>query len=150
MCIDATKHYLNQISRLEWQIQNKLSEIYQLKTMACNISVSSEKEIVKTSTNKDKLCDTVSKIVDLENEANMLVESFIKKRQHIIDQIDSMENSDYYHVLSMRYVGKKTFESIAEKTHWSIRKVFSLHDKALIEFEKLYGNEYIESVQRGA
>lgn len=150
MNFDATKQYLNQISRLEWRIQNKLSEIYQLKTMAYNITVSSEKEIVKTSTNKDKLCDTVSKIVDLEKEANTLVDSFTEKRQHIIDQIDRMENADYYNILSMRYVGRKTFESISETTHWSIRKVFSLHNKALAKFEELYGNEYIVTVQKGA
>lgn len=147
MDIEKTKQYLSQIGRLEKQIQNKLSEIYQLKAMACSITVSSEKESIRTSVNKDKLGSAVARIVDLEREANELVNSFSEKRQHIIEQIDSIENVDYYHVLSMRYVGQKSFGNIADATHWSIRKVFSLHDKALQEFERLYGHEYIKNVQ---
>ena len=138
-----TKQYLSQIERLDKMIQNKLSEIYQLKTMACSVTVSNEKERVQTSSDKDRLGSTVAKIVDLEKETDMLVDRFIDKRSHIISQIDGLDNIDYYHVLSMRYVARNTFEEIAKKTNWSIRKVFSIHGEALKEFEKLYGSEYL-------
>lgn len=142
-----TKQYLGQIERLDKMIQNKLSEIYQLKTMACSITVSNENERVQTSSDKDRLGSTVAKIVDIEKETDRLVDSFIDKRNHIIGQIDGLDNMDYYNVLSMRYVGRNTFEEIANKTNWSIRKVFSIHGKALQEFECLYGCEYLENVQ---
>lgn len=142
-----TKQYLSQIERLDKMIQNKLSEIYQLKTMACSVTVSNEKERVQTSSDKDRLGSTVAKIVDLEKETDMLVDRFIDKRSHIISQIDGLDNIDYYHVLSMRYVARNTFEEIAKKTNWSIRKVFSIHGDALKEFERLYGREYLEIVQ---
>ena len=142
-----TKQYLSQIERLDKMIQNKLSEIYQLKTMACSVTVSNEKERVQTSSDKDRLGSTVAKIVDLEKETDMLVDRFIDKRSHIISQIDGLDNIDYYHVLSMRYVARDTFETIAKKTNWSIRRVFSIHGDALKEFEKLYGSEYLEIVQ---
>ena len=142
-----TKQYLSQIERLDKMIQNKLSEIYQLKTMACSVTVSNEKERVQTSSDNDRLGSTVAKIVDLEKETDMLVDRFIDKRSHIISQIDGLDNIDYYHVLSMRYVARNTFEEIAKKTNWSIRKVFSIHGDALKEFERLYGREYIEIVQ---
>ena len=142
-----TKQYLSQIERLDKMIQNKLSEIYQLKTMACSVTVSNEKERIQTSSDKDRLGSTVAKIVDLEKETDMLVDRFIDKRSHIISQIDGLDNIDYYHVLSMRYVARNTFEEIGKKTNWSIRKVFSIHGEALKEFEKLYGSEYIEIVQ---
>lgn len=61
-----TKTYLNQISRLDKMIQNKLSEIYRLKTIACSVTVSTDKEAVDVSSDKDKLGSTVTKIVDLE------------------------------------------------------------------------------------
>ena len=138
-----TKQYLEQIHRLDKQIQNKLSEIYQLKTMACSVSVSNDSERVQTSVRNDKLEKVVAKIVDMERETDSLVDTFIEKRNHIINQIDKIENTDYYHILSMRYVGNNTFEEIAKNTNWSIRKVFSLHGKALQEFERLYGNEYL-------
>ena len=142
-----TKQYLSQIERLDKQIQNKLAEIYQLKAMACSVTVSNESDRVQTSPDKDRLGSTVAKIVDLEKETDRLVDEFVKKRNHIIGQIDRMENVDYYHVLSMRYVSRNTFESIAEKTDWSIRQVFKLHGRALQEFEKLYGGEYLKNVQ---
>lgn len=142
-----TKQYLNQIERLEKQIQNKLSEIYQLKTMACSVSVSNEKDRVQTSPDKDRLGSTVAKIVDLEKETDRLVDEFVEKRNHIIGQIDSIQNMDYYHILSLRYVSRNTFDDIAEKTGWSIRQVFKLHGRALQEFEKLYGGEYLKNVQ---
>ena len=142
-----TKQYLSQIERLDKMIQNKLSEIYQLKTMACSVTVSNEKERIQTSSDKDRLGSTVAKIVDLEKETDMLVDRFIYKRSHIISQIDGLDNIDYYHVLSMRYVARDTFETIAKKTNWSIRRVFSIHGDALKEFEKLYGSEYLEIVQ---
>ena len=142
-----TKQYLSQIERLDKMIQNKLSEIYQLKTMACSVTVSNDSERVKTSSDKDILCKVVSKIVDLEKETDRLVDSFIAKRSHIISQIDGLENVDKSNVLSMRYVERKSLDEIAKKTNWSIRKVFSIHGEALKEFEKLYGSEYLKIVQ---
>ena len=96
---------------------------------------------MQTSSDKDRLGSTVAKIVDLEKETDRLVDRFIDKRSHIISQIDGLDNIDYYHVLSMRYVARNTFEEIAKKTNWSIRKVFSIHGEALKEFERLYGSE---------
>lgn len=139
----TTKSYLGQVDRLEKMIQNKLSEIYQLKLIACSISVSNDSNKVQKSSDKDKLGATVSKIVDLENETNRLVEDFSMKRKHIIEQIDSIEDTDNYHVLSMRYISKNTFEEISEKTNWSLRKVFLIHGKALQEFENKFGEEYL-------
>ena len=139
----TTKEYLSQIERLDKMIQNKLSEIYQLKTMACSVGISNEGERIQKSSDKDRMGSAVARIVDLENEIDKLVDRFVSKRGKIISQIDSIENVDYYHVLSMRYVSRDTFEVIAEKTNWSIRKVFSLHGKALLEFERLYGSEYL-------
>lgn len=143
----TTKEYLKQIHRNDMQIQNKLSEIYKLRTMACSVAISDTGERVQTSGDKDRLGSVVAKIVDLESETDHLVDTFISKRKHIIEQIDSIENNDYYHVLSMRYVGNNTFEDIAKATNWSIRKIFTTHKEALEEFEKRYGKEYLENVQ---
>lgn len=139
----TTKEYLSQITRLDQMIQNKLSEIFQLKTIACNVTVSNDTERVQKTSDKDKLGSSVAKIVDLENETNELVDDFVDKRKRIIEQIDGMQNNDFYNILSLRYVRRNTFEEIADYTHWSIRTVFSIHGRALQEFEKLYGQEYL-------
>ena len=138
-----TKQYLGQLERLDKMIQNKLSEIYQLKTMAGSVTVSNNSERVQTSADKDRLGNTIAKIVDLEKETDRLIDSFIDKRNHIIEQIDGMEDVNMYHVLSSRYVGKKTFDEIAAEMNYSRMQINRIHGKALIAFEKLYGHEYL-------
>lgn len=139
----VTKEYLGQLDRLDKMIQNKLSEIYQLKTMACSVTVSKNGERVQTSSDKDKLGSTIAKIVDLEQETDDLIDSFIDKRTHIIKQIDAIEDINMYHVLSARYVGKKTFDEIAAEMNYSRMQVNRIHGNALLEFEKRYGQEYL-------
>lgn len=138
-----TKAYLKQIERLDRMIQNKLVEIYQLKTIACNATVSNENERVQTSADKDRLGSTVAKIIDLEKETDILVTDFVNKRKHIVEQIDRIEDINMYHVLSARYVAKKTFDEIADELNYSRMQVNRIHGKALLEFEKRYGHEYL-------
>nr|DAR47394.1 MAG TPA: Protein of unknown function (DUF1492) [Bacteriophage sp.] len=139
----TTKEYLNQIERLDKMITNKLSEIYQLKIMACSITVSGDSEKVQTSGNQDKLGSTIAKIVDLERETDELVDSLVDKRKEILRQIDNMKNIDHYDVLHKHYVERRTFQDIADSENWSIRQVFNIHGRALQEFEKMYGDTYL-------
>lgn len=139
----TTKEYLNQIERMDKMITNKLSEIYQLKIMACSITVSGDSERVQTSGNQDKLGSTIAKIVDLERETDELVDSLVDKRKEILRQIDNMKNIDHYDVLHKHYVERRTFQDIADSENWSIRQVFNIHGRALQEFEKMYGDTYL-------
>ena len=139
----STKGYLGQIERLDRMIQNKLSEIYQLKTMACNVTVANDRERIQMSADKDKLGTTVAKIVDLENETDRLVNELLEKKNHIIKQMENMENSTYYHILFGHYVSRKTLNQIAEEIPCSYRQITRAHGNALIEFEKMYGREYL-------
>lgn len=139
-----TKQYLRQIERLDKMIQNKLSEIYQLKTMACGVTVSNNKERVQVSYDKDRLGNAVSKIIDLEKDVDRLVNTFIDKRSKIIEQIDGMEDPNMYHVLFLRYVAKKNFDEIAKEMNYSRMQINRIHGNALMEFERKYGEEYWE------
>lgn len=140
-----TKTYLQQIERLEHQIQNKVSEIYRLKAMAVSVAVSVDSERVQTSKTGDGMSSAVAKIVDAENEAQKLIENFIDKRKHIIGQIDSMEDNNFYHVLTGRYVLFKTLDEIAEEMRYSRAQINRIHGNALLAFEKKYGKEYLNT-----
>lgn len=139
----TTKQYLGQIERLNRMIENKLSEIYEIKSMACNISVPTDKERVQSSGAKDRLGDAIAKLVDLERETDELVDMFIAKRKHIIEQIDQIEKKEHYLILTYKYVQCMDFKSIFLKMGISERKMYSIYGQALKEFEKLYGNEYL-------
>ena len=139
----TTKQYLNQIDRINRMINNKLAEVYQLKTMVCSISVSVNEDKVQSSSDKDKLGSAVAKIVDLENEINKAIDIYVDKKERIVSQIDSVKDIMEYQVLFSRYIEHKTLEQIAEDNDYSVRQILRIHGNALVEFEKKFGQEYL-------
>lgn len=140
----TTKRYLEQIERLDRMIQNKLSEINQLKNIATSITIAPKEVNVQVSSDKDRMGNAVSKLLDLEKETDQLVDDYIGKRKRIIEQIDSMEDTNMYHVLSERYIMRKELGVIAVEMGYSFKQVCRIHGDALKEFERIYGREYIK------
>lgn len=139
----TTKEYLGQISRLNRMINNKLTEIAQLKDMAASISVPQSGERVQTTPNFDKIGTKYAKIDEMERKIDGMVDELVDKKEKIIQQIDSMEDENTYNILFARYIEKKTFEVIATEMKYSWRQVVRLHGTALKQFEKKYGEGYL-------
>ena len=139
----TTKEYLGQISRLNRMINNKLTEIAQLKDMAASISAPQSGERVQTTPNFDKIGTRYAKIDEMERKIDCMVDELVDKKEKIIQQIDSMEDENTYNVLFARYIEKKTFEVIATEMKYSWRQVVRLHGTALKQFEKKYGEGYL-------
>lgn len=140
----TTKDYLNQISRLNRMINNKLVELSQLKDLACSISAITNEERVMTTPNFDKIGTKQTKIDEIERNIDALVDDYIIKRDKIVSQIDSMEDENVYNVLFSRYIEKKTFEVIATEMNYSWRQTIRLHGVALKRFEEKYGATYLK------
>nr|DAD57004.1 MAG TPA: Protein of unknown function (DUF1492) [Bacteriophage sp.] len=138
-----TKDYLSQVSRLNKMINNKLSEISQLRELSVSISAIGNDERVQTSPNFDKIGTAIAKIDELENNLDKMIDEYLVKRERIIAQIDTMEEESVYQILFSRYIEKKTFEKIATEMEYSWRQIVRLHGKALQQFEKKYGEEYL-------
>ncbi len=138
-----TKDYLSQVSRLNKMINNKLSEIHQLRELSVSISAIGNDERVQTSPNFDKIGTAIAKIDELENNLDKMIDEYLVKRERIIAQIDTMEEENVYQILFSRYIEKKTFEKIATEMEYSWRQIVRLHGKALQQFEKKYGEEYL-------
>lgn len=140
----TTKDYLNQIGRLNRMINNKLVEIAQLKELACSISAIQTGERVQTTPNYDKIGTAYAKIDEMERKLDKLIDTYVDKKNHIIGQIDGVEDEMLYNILFARYIERKTFEKIATKLEYSWRQIIRLHGKALKQFENQYGKEYLE------
>lgn len=141
----TTKEYLSQISRLDRMINNKLIELSQLKNLSCSLSAIPNEERVQTTPNHDKIGAAFCKIESMEENIDKLIDEYVDKKNEIIAQIDGMEDETYYDILFSRYIEKKTFEKIAADMNYSFRQVTRLHGKALNEFEKKYGEIYLEN-----
>lgn len=140
----TTKDYLNQISRLNRMINNKLTEIAQLRELSCSISAVKNEERVLSSSDPDIIGTTYAKIDEMERNLDKMIDEYTDKKNTIIGQIDSIEDEDYYNVLFSRYIEKKTFEVIATEMNFSYRNVTRLHGRALKVFEEKYGNSYLK------
>lgn len=138
----TTKSYLQQLDRYSKQINNKLAEIYQLGSLATNIGVTLKADMIKSSPDMDKMGDCVSDIVDKENEAKDLIKEYQNKKDHIITQINGIEDTMQYQVLFSRYIEMKTYEEIAEDLNYCEKQIRRIHNKAIAEFEKKYALEY--------
>ena len=137
-----TKQYLQQISRLDRMINNKLSEISQLRELAMSVSAVKNEERVQNTPNFDKIGTAYCKIEEMEEKLDKLIDEYVDKKNLIISQIDKIDNEAYYEILFARYIEKKTFEKIADEMTYSFRQIIRLHGRALQEFEKKYGNTY--------
>ena len=144
----VTKQYLSQIERLDKMIQNKLSEIYQLKTMACSVTVSNDGERVQTSSDKDRLGSTVAKIVDLEKETDRLVDSFIDLKKETMLIIRMIKSERHREILFKKYLEQKSLYEIAEELGMTDRGCKKAHKRALEEFEKNKNTIYSISKNR--
>nr|DAT46932.1 MAG TPA: Protein of unknown function (DUF1492) [Caudoviricetes sp.] len=140
----TTKDYLNQVGRLNRMINNKLIEIAQLKELACSISAIQTGERVQTTPNYDKIGTAYAKIDEMERKLDKLIDTYVDKKNHIIGQIDGIEDEMLYNILFARYIERKTFEKIATELEYSWRQIIRLHGKALKQFENQYGREYLE------
>lgn len=139
-----TKEYLSQVERYNMQINNNIAEISRLRLLATSISVATDKENISASGNKDKLGGIVAKIVDLEHETDELVDDYINKRNHIIEQINAMKNNKYYDVLTLRFVNGFKINQIADELLYSEDSVKRIQREAMNVFEKMFGQEYLK------
>ena len=137
----TTKEYLGQIGRLNKQIQNKLTEIYQLKTMACSVTMANENDRVQTSSDKDKIGMFVTRIVQAEKECDELID----RRVYIVAQIDKIEDAEMYDVLAQKYILQKTESEIAEEKDRTERHIRRILSAARRTFERKYGHEYLSA-----
>lgn len=142
----TTKEYLGQIFRFEKMIKIKLTEIYQLKTMATSVTISYENDRVQTSNKKDRMANAVGKLVDLENETSEMLNDCMETRKTIISQIENIGDSRLYYILAAKYIEGKTLQEIGDDMTYTKRQTIRLHKKALSEFENKYGETYLDSV----
>jgi len=77
------KEYLGQVSRINRMINNKISEIAQLKEIAINISAIDTKERVQTSSDFDKIGKMFVRIDEEEDKLNRLIFEYIELKNKI-------------------------------------------------------------------
>lgn len=108
------KKYLQEIQRLEENLNQRLEELSSLKAMyglrGCNLS-----EKVQSSQRGDGLESSVIKIIELEKEVKALIDEFTEKKKQTKKELISLSNQEYAELLYMRYIRYLTIKEMARE-----------------------------------
>ena len=127
----TAKEYLSQAYRLDKRIDSKIEQLKSLNLLATKCT-STLSDMPKSQSNSNsRLEDTVVKIVDLQEEINMDIDSLVDLKRDIVKTIKSVQNPEYQIILELRYLCFKTWEEIAVQMNCSIDNVFKIRKNAL-------------------
>lgn len=149
MVIIDTRTYLNQLKNIDNRIKDLLKEAehwYDIATSTGSSDFTTPR--VQTSKNPDKMGEVVGKVVDYHNSCLKLANEKTELKHVIIEQIKGLEGIEgelYYNILYGHYVDKKNMNTIAVENGYSYRRIMTLLNTALYEFEKRYGDTYLKS-----
>lgn len=136
------KEYLRQLQRLDAVINQKIKESEDLKIKLSDVgSIDYSKEKVQTGFYKNAFFEKlIERRISLEEEINAEIDIFLDKKHEIINQIQSLKNTDYISLLYKRYVEFKRLEVISVEMKFSYNYIKHLHGYALKDFENKFLN----------
>ena len=127
----TAKEYLSQAYRLDKRIDTKIEQFKSLNRLATKCTSTLSDMPKSQSISNSRLEDTVVKIVDLQEEINMDIDSLVDLKRDIVKTIKSVQNPEYQIILELRYLCFKTWEEIAVQMNCSIDNVFKIRKNAL-------------------
>lgn len=83
--------------------------------------------------NIHRMEDVIIKIVDMESEINVDMDSLVDLKKEIAGVIRGVSNLEYQTLLELRYLCFKTWEQIAVQMGYGIDNVYKMHHKAMRE-----------------
>lgn len=124
-------NYLSQIEYIEEMIGEKQDIIDSLRSSITGTSASTEDERAQTSP-KDCLGETCAKIVDLCEQLNRDIDSFVDMKNEVMQTIDQyVDNLKQRRILYLRYLKHLPMSSVAKEMHISGRTAYRFHNEAV-------------------
>ena len=123
--------YLSQVENIDMMIGEKQDIVDSLRSSITGTSASTESERVQTSP-KDRLGETCAKIVDLCEQLNHDIDTFIDMKAEVIQTIDQyVDDLKQRRLLYLRYLKFMPMQSAARELRVSGRTVYRLHNEAV-------------------
>lgn len=125
------KEYLKQVRRFDINIDSLLEEKAQMESLRDKITSSWGGERVAGSGSQDKLGDTISKIIDLENKIDQAVDNFVDKKAEVRAIISKVGNPEQLELLLKVYIHYESLEKVACEMGYTYRNACYIHGRAL-------------------
>ena len=133
-------NYLSQIEYIEEMIGEKQDIIDSLRSSITGTSASTESERVQTSP-KDRLGETCAKIVDLCEQLNRDIDSFVDMKAEVIQTIDQyVDDLKERRLLYLRYLKFIPIESCAKELRISKATAYNFHKAAMQKIARKFEN----------
>ena len=137
---DRTVKYLSHIEYIDEMIGEKQDIIDSLRSSITGTSASTESERVQTSP-KDRLGETCAKIVDLCEQLNRDIDSFVDMKAEVIQTIDQyVDDLKERRLLYLRYLKFIPIESCAKELRISRATAYNFHKAAMQKIARKFEN----------
>lgn len=137
--MNQAKDYLNGYRNLLEKLIQKNEKLIELKCRAENIGIGSMgTDKVQTSSNPDKICVSVIKILEAEKEIQTAKNDLINFEKIAKVRIKKLKNEYLENILIMKYFELKSYSEIAKKLNVSKQWVIQLNKQALKKFNNIF------------
>lgn len=125
----TAKEYLSQVRKMDSRLKLIGLKVEKLRSALDYRSPALEGS--GSGSSADRLPDTISLIVDYEQQAEELRQEYIAKYKEIDRSIAAVPDPVLREVLERRYLLYQRWEQIAEEMHRDLRWIYRLHGRAL-------------------
>lgn len=125
------KEYLKRAYWLDQQISTKLSRLESLRALATRCGSALTGMPGNPNRAAFSIADTITKIVDMQDEINRDIDRLVDLKREIITAISGVGDIKCKTVLEKRYLCFLSWEQIAEDMQYGADNIFKIHKKAL-------------------
>ncbi len=140
------KEYLSQAYVLDRRVKVAMENVAHLREMTQQITPNYESEVVSHTRNVSSLQDTITKLVDAEEQLNRNVNTLVALKKEITGVLAQVRNPEYKLLLEMRYLAFKGWDEIADNLYMHVRSAHKMHSRALKVVDAIINAPAFESV----
>ncbi len=139
------KVFLNQLTKLDTLIENKMIEREQWKAIAEGVTAGGKSVIiidkkgrqqlhnmerVQASGNPQKMADAVHKMIEIDNEIDLCIDKLIQAKKDVLAVIEMLPAAEY-DIIHKIYVQHLSLYEVAAMSERSYSSITTLHGRAL-------------------
>ena len=125
------KEYLSQVMYIDQRINSKLEQVTRLRENVTNCTATLSDMPRPDSPNKQRMEETICKIVDLEREINEDIDRLVDLKAEARRVINAVSDPDQQLILELRYLCYKPWNEIMTELGYSEPTIYRLHGEAL-------------------
>ena len=131
----TAKEYLSQIRFIDNRIAAKREQAQYFYDQATKCTTAWSDMPPGQPNGRSRMADYVMKMIELENEMTKEMMDLATLKKQIMDTINKIDNMEYKTILEERYLSFKSWEQISEDMGYTVRHIYRLHGRALLEVE---------------